>query len=352
MNNIDDPERAAAELGVALPPGFVYLGGGEAMVVGPASTFRTAAAILNRLEGRPVAECWPADAERDTRSLSQMLADWQQRHGEAPPIWMSIRVIVEVMDHWQDLGLTAGERSDLIVIAENVNDVTRETVGPLHGDHILARAGKTPHAWRTAINKLMRKKVLEYATRDGRELRGHTGQYAVYRIPSLCPYPPHDGWKGMCTRPDTERVTPQVTHSSGEGHSSGDALGRVGHLTDASGSPDRGKWVTSQVTPTPHTPQTPLSLPERSVRTADVVGEDQEREFIDWIRAKHQPRGDGWWIAASKNRSFASLAAEWRAQRTPAADDRPSIGCADCDDGYYDTGDGWAPCPHCNRTAA
>ncbi|MFE6194124.1 hypothetical protein [Streptomyces sp. NPDC057838] len=350
MNHIDDPERAAAELGVDLPKGFMYLGGGEAMVVGTAETFRTAAAILNRLEGRPVAECWPTESPRDTRSLSQMLADWQQRHGSLPPIWMSIKVIVEVLDHWQDLGLTAGERSDLIVIAENVNDATRETVGPLHGEHILARAGKTAHAWRTAINKLMRKKVLEYAVRDGREMRGRPGQYAVYRIPDLCPHPPHDGWKGMCTRP--ERVTPQMTHSSGMGHPSDDPLAGMGHLTEANGSPDRGEWVTPQMTPTPLTPQTPLSLPQRFVRAAAVVAEGEEREFIDWIKAKHQPRGDGWWIAASKNNSFTSLAADWRAQRGPAETDRPPLGCAECDDGYYDTGNGWAPCPHCNRTAA
>jgi hypothetical protein len=34
----------------------------------------------------------------------------------------------------------------------------------------------------------------------------------------------------------------------------------------------------------------------------------------------------------------------------PAA--KPAPGCEQCDDGYYDTGNGWAACPHCNRNAA
>lgn len=31
---------------------------------------------------------------------------------------------------------------------------------------------------------------------------------------------------------------------------------------------------------------------------------------------------------------------------------KPVPGCPKCDDGYYDTGNGWAACPHCNRNAA
>ncbi|MFE5218412.1 MULTISPECIES: hypothetical protein [unclassified Streptomyces] len=269
---------------------------------------------------------------------------------------MSIRVIVEVLDHWQDVGLTAGERNDLIVVAENVNDATRETVGPVHEGYVLRRAGKSAAGWKNALGKLMAKKALEYAVRNGREMRGRPGQHAVYRIPILCPDPPHDGLKGMCTRP--ERVTSQVTHyedgTLGTGHPSGDPIARTGHLSDANGSPERCERVTSQVTPTPLSPHNPLSLAERVVRDANVVADEERETFINWITEKHQPRGPAWWRTVAKNGDLSALAAEWRA-RQATTDDSPSaspLGCERCDDGYYDTGNGWAPCPHCNRNAA
>lgn len=174
---------------------------------------------------------------------------------------MGIRLIVEVLDHWQDVGLTAGERDDLLVIAENANEWDRETRGPIHEPYILRRANKSARGWRNAIGKLMKKKVLEYAVRNGREVTGHSGQHAVYRLPVLCPDPPHDGWLGYCTRP--ERVTSQVTQSEDpaqeKGHLSDDPISEKGHLSDANGSPDRCERVTSQVTPTPLTPLTPLT---------------------------------------------------------------------------------------------
>lgn len=45
---------------------------------------------------------------------------------------MGVRLIVEILDHWQDIGLTPGERGDLIVLAENANDSSRETWGAVH----------------------------------------------------------------------------------------------------------------------------------------------------------------------------------------------------------------------------
>ncbi len=114
---------------------------------------------------------------------------------------MGVRLIVEILDHWQDIGLTPGERGDLIVLAENANDGSRETWGAVHAPHILKRAGKTAPSWRIWINRLMKKKALEFAKRDGRELRGFTGQHAVYRLVELCPEPPHSGYKGHCTKP-------------------------------------------------------------------------------------------------------------------------------------------------------
>lgn len=173
--------------------------------------------------------------------------------------------MVEAMDHWQDAGLTAGERADLLVIAENANDASRETVGPVHEPYLLKRAGKTAAtAWRNSLGKLMKKGALEYAVHGGREMSGFPGRWAVYRIPVLCPDAPHDGLHGQCTR--SERVTSQVTQSdegpsdeTRTGNPSGDPIGETGHLSGANGSPDRCERVTSQVTPNPPTPQYPSS---------------------------------------------------------------------------------------------
>lgn len=159
---------------------------------------------------------------------------------------MGIKLIVEIMDHWQDAGLTAGERADLLVLAENAKDSTRETFGPVHEDYILKRVGKKAAAWRVAISALKAKGVLEYATRDGREMSGQPGRHAVYRFPVLCPEAPHDGLRGQCTR--SERVSPQLTHSEpddeGMGYPSANAL-------DGMGYPTATERVSPQLTPTP-----------------------------------------------------------------------------------------------------
>lgn len=162
---------------------------------------------------------------------------------------MGVRLMVEVLDHWSDFGLTSGERSDLMVIAENANDRSRETFGSIHALYILHRAGaKSPESWRNTIRKLMRKGALSYAVENGREVRGHPGQTARYRIAHLCPRGEHDGLWGQCERSaPSEWVTSQVTHSEEMGHSSDDAFDEMGHLRS-------GKWVTSQVTPSPQSP--------------------------------------------------------------------------------------------------
>lgn len=246
---------------------------------------------------------------------------------------MSIRLIVEVLDHWKDFGLTAGERGDLIIVAENANDQTRETFGPIHEEYILERAGKSAAGWKNALGKLMRKKALEYAVHNGREMSGFPGQHAVYRIPVLCPVPPHDGLRGQCTRP--ERVTSQVTQSEtrdGTGHFSGDPIPETGHLSDANGSPDRCERVTSQVTPTPLSPQPPhLSLAEQVVRDSGVVAEHERETFISWIKTNYNPSGPGWWRKVAKNSDFADLAEKWRAEQTTAAPTLPTW-CGHCGD--------------------
>lgn len=176
---------------------------------------------------------------------------------------MGIRLIVEVLDHWQDHGLTAGERSDLIAIAENANDSTRTTWGSLHEDYVLRRVGKNAAAWRNAIGKLMKKGVLAYAMRNGRELSGFPGQHAVYRVLSLCPEAPHDGLRGQCTR--QERVTSRMTHSLAAeeaGHPAGDPMQGTGHLTGE-------ERITAQVTPSPPDPSTTTPPPPP---VADVCG--------------------------------------------------------------------------------
>lgn len=160
---------------------------------------------------------------------------------------MGVRLIVEVLDHWQDAGLTAGERDDLIVLAENANDGTRLTWGPVHEPYILKRANKSGASWKNAVSKLLRKKVLT------QHVPGRVKQAAVYHLTCLCPEPPHDGYKGFCTRP--ERVTSQMTHPEGvekeghlsddpQGHLSDDPESREGHLSD-------DERVTGEVTPTP-----------------------------------------------------------------------------------------------------
>lgn len=211
---------------------------------------------------------------------------------------MGIRLIVEIFDHWQDVGLTAGERNDLLVLAENANDGTRLTWGPVHAPYILKRANKTPEGWKNSIGKLLRKKVLTT------HVPGRIKQVAVYHLEPLCPEPPHSGYKGHCTKPvagspedpadegqpPTGDAFPRVDaspedhsdtskegHLSGnplngeqeEGHLSGDPMGnptgdplaQEGHLTGA-------ERVTSQVTPTPlysSFKDSPLSTPSSSV---------------------------------------------------------------------------------------
>jgi hypothetical protein len=159
---------------------------------------------------------------------------------------MGIKLIVEIMDHWQDAGLTPGERADLLVLAENAKDATRETFGPVHEDYILRRVGKKAAAWRVAIAALKTKGVLEYAVRDGREMSGRPGQHAVYRFPVLCPEAPHDGLRGQCTRP--ERVSSQLTHPEPDGKPMGYP---TANALEGMGYPTATERVSPQLTPTP-----------------------------------------------------------------------------------------------------
>lgn len=188
---------------------------------------------------------------------------------------MGFRLANEVSDHWRDLGLTPGERSDLLVIALIANDETRDTAlqsrGIVDQPYILNRAGKlSAQSWKNAISALLRKRALTHAEEDGRKLAGQRGHVAVYKIPVLCPTPPHDGYLGQCRRGQAERVTREVTQSGGKGNPTGypidqrgEAPERVtpqvtqslaqGHLPDdpaeGKGHPTGVEWVTPEVTP-------------------------------------------------------------------------------------------------------
>jgi hypothetical protein len=232
---------------------------------------------------------------------------------------VGIRLIVEVLDHWQDFGLTAGERSDLIVIAEHTNDATRETVVSIHRPYMLKRAGKSAAGWKNAIGKLMKKGVLQHAVKNGRKITGHENQAAQYRIPRLCPTRSHDGLWGQCTR--------------SEGHLSGDPLSQEGHLSGA-------QRVTSQVgeghlsgDPSPSSPSSPssLSVAEQVVSAAGVVAEHERETFINWIKNKYKPDGPGWWRAVDRKNDFAELADAWRADQPARAATLPPW-CGQCGD--------------------
>jgi hypothetical protein len=182
---------------------------------------------------------------------------------------VGIRLIVEILDHWQDSGLTPGERDDLIVIAEQARDATRETVTSIHKPFILKRVNKTPKSWRTAIDRLMRKKVLEHAVVNGRKVMGHEGQTARYRIPFLCPLQDHDGLYGQCDR--SEWVTPQRTHSPLEDASVGpltdDPLAQEGPLTEARGPAVRGQVGPLTDDPSPSYPSGPSKTTRKRAGT-------------------------------------------------------------------------------------
>lgn len=213
---------------------------------------------------------------------------------------MGIRLIVEVLDHWQDAGLTPGERWDLLVLAENANDGSRLTFGPVHAQHILDRANKSPKGWRNAITALMRKKVITT------HLPGRINQFAVYHLEHLCPEAPHDGNKGQCTRPPKDQKeghppgdpVPTEGHPADdpEGHPTDDPLTQEGHPADA-------KRVIQEVTPTPLVSSfkdSPLTTPPppwlRTRRKRPSCRQTQRREAgegrlnLQKIKNKTNPR--------------------------------------------------------------
>lgn len=204
---------------------------------------------------------------------------------------MGVKLYVEVLDHWQDAGLTRGERDDLMIIAENANDHSRETYGSIHEDYILRRAGKQAQSWRNSIDVLKRKGVLEYAVdAAGRQISGRPGRCAKYRIRILCPEAPHDGYHGQCTR--KERVTPQSTHSewvTGESTH----MGTPGEYpSNHLGTPGDAEWVTGDSTPTPPNPSNKNSPQEPPPPAPGPVHPDWYPAEAEGVGV--QGEGEGW----------------------------------------------------------
>ncbi|WP_147280193.1 hypothetical protein [Marinitenerispora sediminis] len=261
-----------------------------------------------------------------------------------------MRLIVEVMDHWSDFGLTSGERSDLVVIAENANDATRETYGSIHAPYILHRAGdKSAGAWKNAIGKLMKKGVLEHVVRDGRVMSGGWGQTAQYRIPHLCPRKGHDGLWGQCARPTqghpsgdpVDSQEGQQGHLSGDpkGHSSGDPQG---HL---SGDPFPSVPSQSPHPPSPEAQRSPKGRQSKKKAKFDPIlfiaeqtglAQDIAERFLAELHRKHEiDREEGFLRHLADNGDLGRQAQRWRTRTTPrdtgtCAFHRTALPCASC----------------------
>jgi hypothetical protein len=85
----------------------------------------------------------------------------------------------------------------------------------------------------------------------------------------------------------------------------------------------------------PNSTDRTATLAQQTVRAANVVTTEQEPEFIDWLKAKHQIRGPGWWKTVTTV-DLAEHATDWRNHRTtrasPATAPLPPW-CGQCGDG-------------------
>ncbi|MGW6258620.1 hypothetical protein [Streptomyces sp. NPDC055085] len=328
MNHIDDPRQAAAELGVDLPCGFLYLGGGQAMAVGTAEELRAAAAILNRLDGVPVTDCWPPEPEPDPRPLSELLAAWEAECGRRPPIWnMGIKRIVEVLDHVPE-ELTAAERMVLVAIAENINDADpkRETWPDFNAGVLARRTGLTGDgALKRALQRLAKRGMevrVPIATgKDGRLLYAVPGRQCRYRLPVLT------GEVGA-----SPGVTEGGTTVPPRAPQGGTTVPPGGTTVPPKGGPQsRLAGPQSPPSPPPHSPHSSLSVAEQVVRDSGVVAEDERETFIDWINNNHSPRGPAWWRTVARNGDLRDLAEKWRADQ-PAVKPALLAWCGRCGD--------------------
>lgn len=203
------------------------------------------------------------------------------------------------MDHAP--AMTAAQWRALIILAEDANDGTRLTWSSVQSKKIMDRIGLPKGQWANLRTALVRKGLLEIAE------AGVKGRVAKYRFPAYGKML-HESDEAFSVEPTPE---PEIPHQIYE------ASAPMPNETDEAS----GECFTGSMTPTPLVPplkNTPLSH-AALVRAASVVHEDEEREFIEWIKTTHKPRGMPWWRAVASNGDFAELAESWREHVAGAA---------------------------------
>lgn len=208
---------------------------------------------------------------------------------------MGIGLITEIMDHAPEM--TAAQWRALVILAEDANDKTRLTWSSVQSKKIVDRVGLPLKAWANLRTALVRKGLLEIAE------PGVKGRVAKYRFPEYGKIP---------HRSDEESAAgPDIAHQIHE------ESGSMPHRFDEAST----ECFIESMTPTPlySSKDTPLSPQAALVRAACVVHEDEEREFIDWIKDTHKPRGMPWWRQVASNGDFPVLAENWREHAVGAA---------------------------------
>lgn len=162
----DDVQRAADELGIPVPATFMHLGAGEGFTIGTAATLRAAAAILARLDGAPVEQCWPASST-DPRTLSELRAEWKEQRGQEPPRIYNMGFKLR-RDLRTELGpeIKGLPRAVALEIADTADDETGESRASLDD---LAR-------WTAAKDTAVVRDALKRLAEDGWEFRVPIGK--------------------------------------------------------------------------------------------------------------------------------------------------------------------------------
>lgn len=294
---------------------------------------------------------------------------------------------------WAPPSLTHREKLTAMVLADDANDKTRLTYSSVVDPEIMRQAMvKNQRDMLKIVARLQDEKVVEHAG------GGHNGRIAKYRFLHLAPavgplkpgenHPPTDG-KGVQNEPATPDVArSNQTPNTSEAHGEAD---QNEHPSADEGCSNRPRRVSETNTPTPSPPTTsssPQSSPDTKSSTGQGGGGGEQKhqgpsffvEALDY-RGRRPSRsqymklaklvadalGNGWnesdlkaYLALGDS-TVKSAAAIYLHRLNP--DELPpppaprqapqaAPGCAHCDDGYYDTGNGWAPCPNCNRNAA
>ncbi|MET7775371.1 hypothetical protein ABZU94_13890 [Streptomyces mirabilis] len=346
--NDDEPQRAAAELGVGLPQGFTYLGNGQAMVFGTAEDFRIAGAILDRLNGVPAEDCWPTEPEPDQRPLAELLADWTTKLGEPPLIWNMGYKLRRQLREVLGPDVNGLQRAVALEIADDANDDTRESWASLED---LARwtAAKDTNVVRNALKRLgaagWEFRVPIGKGKDGRLLYAVPGRRMTFRVPDL---------EGVAVAtPKEERELPQGGAVATPQPGKGEPRLPIGVAT----APSEGAPATPFSSIPSEVPSS-LSVAEQVVCNSGVVADDERETFINWINNNHNPRGPAWWRTVARNGDLRDLAERWRADQPTQTASKTPAWCGHCGDDNpaarfnpnFRLIDG-APCPDCHPDA-